>query len=173
MRTPLLLSLLLTGCLLPVDPVVDAEPDRVILLRSAQPSAEDLLELHSEYQIKSVLNLRGVSPNKTWFVSEAEGIKALGIRWFHLDLSGRQEPTLDQINNLFSILENPDNYPILVHCAGGIHRTGLVVALYRIRIRGWSSKRALQELENNWFNWSMSNRQAIKDYLHKFAALGN
>jgi protein tyrosine/serine phosphatase len=37
------------------------------------------------------------------------------------------------------------NHPVLVHCAKGRERTGVLAAVYRITFHGWSAEQAIRE----------------------------
>ena len=43
-------------------------------------------------------------------------------------------------------MDDPANYPVLVHCFAGIHRTGAYMAVYRMEIDRWDNDAALDEL---------------------------
>jgi protein tyrosine/serine phosphatase len=40
-------------------------------------------------------------------------------------------PTSDQIKQFLTIASNPQNHPVLIHCAQGVRRTGMFVAAYQ------------------------------------------
>jgi protein tyrosine/serine phosphatase len=41
---------------------------------------------------------------------------------------------------------DPQRQPIFVHCLHGADRTGMVVAVYRVVVEGWSKEEALREM---------------------------
>jgi protein tyrosine/serine phosphatase len=43
-------------------------------------------------------------------------------------------------------MDDPANFPVLVHCFAGIHRTGAYVAVYRMEHDRWTNAEALDEL---------------------------
>ena len=53
--------------------------------------------------------------------------------------------------NILDVLDDPENYPILIHCKAGLHRTGLLTAIYRMKMQGWSKAEAVRELKANGF----------------------
>jgi len=57
------------------------------------------------------------------------------------------------------ILSDPVSYPrpILVHCLAGVHRTGLMVALYRMEKEGWSKDQAIDEMKQRGYSAFFSN----------------
>jgi tyrosine-protein phosphatase SIW14 len=44
-------------------------------------------------------------------------------------------------------MNNPANYPVLVHCLAGKHRTGAMCAVFRIEHDRWTNQQAIDELE--------------------------
>ncbi|HYV39841.1 MAG TPA: tyrosine-protein phosphatase, partial [Gemmataceae bacterium] len=45
------------------------------------------------------------------------------------------------------IMSNPANYPVLVHCLAGKHRTGAMCAVFRMEFDHWSNEQAIDELK--------------------------
>ena len=46
------------------------------------------------------------------------------------------------VNEFLKILDDEANYPILLHCKAGLHRTGRLTAIYRMEYQGWSRGRS-------------------------------
>lgn len=97
--------------------------DRVdaVVYRSAQPSAEQLRELQRRYGIRTVLKLN----------SGAEPVPE-GVTLIHRPLSVLREPTPAELQEILDTIDHSAK-PLLVHCTHGEDRTGLVIALYRLR----------------------------------------
>ena len=172
MRTQPLLLLLcalpLAGC--GVTEVVDRDEEgQAILVRSPQPDEDDLEELHRAHGIKTVLNLRGgTNPDRGWYKEEREGVRAIGAEWVHLGISGSRPPLDHELETFFALVEDRERWPILLHCQGGIHRTGALVALYRMQYEGWPNQRAVEEMEDRYFNWTTRDRSALKEWLLRY-----
>ena len=65
--------------------------------------------------------------------------------------SGREESVAAQlaaVEEAVAILADPQNQPVFVHCRAGCHRTGAVIAVYRVQHCGWSEEDAQAELAN-------------------------
>lgn len=165
--TALALGALGTGCG-PVEVVDRDDRGQAILIRSPQPSAEDLRELKEAHGLRTVINLRGEHPDEGWFVEEGEAVEALGLRWEHIPVSGKERPDEAHIARFFELVEDREAWPILIHCQGGIHRTGLMTALYRRQYQRWSAQRAIDEMVERYFNWGLTNREALKAYLRDY-----
>lgn len=72
-----------------------------------------------------------------------------GLEYCKVPLDDRDAPPpgcLDAI--LDQIIGGP---PVLIHCWGGRHRTGLVIAAYRVRVMGWPGGRARTEMASFGF----------------------
>lgn len=161
--------LLLTACgpTLVLDRASDGTP---ILIRSAQPDLDDLKSIKDEYGLKTILNLRGADvkddPEVSWHIVERDYAVANEIGYFVLDFNdGTQVPSSDDLRLFDFVVTHKQFWPVLIHCQGGIHRTGFLSAYYRIKHQGWDPKRAIREMENYWFDWSGSDRSKIKRYL--------
>ncbi len=133
----------------------------------AEGGAESLQQLH----IAKVINLQGgdlTSSMQKWtdwptlllrmepgealgaIVAEGEAMKKIGAEMIHTPLDSldpidaREAGELRQILDLLDAAD--EAHPIYVHCEHGKDRTGLVLALYRVRHDGWSPARAAAEM---------------------------
>ena len=61
-------------------------------------------------------------------------------------------PSDAQVDDILSIMHDPAQQPVFVHCKLGNDRTGLVVALSRIYYQGWSPADAWQEMLDRGFH---------------------
>lgn len=171
MRRALLLSLslltILAGC--GVTEVVDRQPNGdPIIIRSPQPDEDDLESLHQRFGVKTVLNLRGEKPGDSWFEEERKGVDKIGAKWVHMAVNSAKRPSSEMVKDFFRLVEEPANWPILLHCQGGIHRSGLMTALYRMQYQGWSAEDAIAEMDEHYFEWGIKDRSAVKAYLRQY-----
>ena len=98
------------------------------IYRSAQPSGDDVRELARERGIKTVVNLRGLSPEFDWYKDECRAVHDLGLSQEDITLSANSLPPPNELRRVVEVLDRCE-YPILVHCKAGADRTGLVAAL--------------------------------------------
>jgi uncharacterized protein (TIGR01244 family) len=110
------------------------------LYRGAQPDTTGIKNL-ARLGIKTIINLR--LTNDVWKAEEAE-VRASGITYTNVPLKSLGRPTDAQVATLLALIETLPG-PVFIHCHHGCDRTGTIIACYRIRHYGWSSKSALEE----------------------------
>jgi tyrosine-protein phosphatase SIW14 len=116
------------------------------LYRGAQPTAHDLADL-AKLGIKTTIDLtNGDGDNNEEHLAEAAGMK-----FFKIAMSTRVVPTPEQIATFLSIVTDPANQPVYVHCVGGKHRTGVMTAIYRMVQDQWTPDRAFREMKTFQF----------------------
>ena len=142
----------------------EVEPGR--LYRSGQMTAEGFRDFVERYGIKTVVNLQHEEPDPllpdNWLgkgkVRESELCRQLGVT-YRLITPDVLPPgnTLDReppaVKEWRDVLDDANNYPILLHCKAGLHRTGRLTAIYRMEYRGWSPGEALRELRANGYGY--------------------
>jgi len=116
-----------------------------VLYRSAQLSKSETLWAVREYQIKSVLNLRGAHAGQPWYDDEIIAAGELGLAHFDYPLSSKRLVTSHEIEEILDTVRKAPK-PLLVHCKSGADRSGLVAALYRFSETGASAADADREL---------------------------
>lgn len=60
----------------------------------------------------------------------------------HVNIPSGQVPTKKTLEKFFTILDNKDNYPVLIHCYHGTGRAAIYSALYRVEYENWKNKDA-------------------------------
>lgn len=82
---------------------------------------------------------------------EASGSGAGDHTFVHLPLSTLRPFDADEMKSVekaLAVLQDPKQQPVFIHCSHGKDRTGLVIALLRIKSEGWSKQAAIQEMES-------------------------
>jgi protein tyrosine/serine phosphatase len=64
------------------------------------------------------------------------------------------------------VASNTNNLPLFVHCQRGADRTGMVCAMYRIVICGWTKDAAIQEMKEGGFHFN-TGWQNLVDYINR------
>jgi protein tyrosine/serine phosphatase len=123
--------------------VVDGE-----VYRAGQMNAGQLARVIQNYQIKSIVNLRGQS-TADWYQGEMETAEKLGVRHYDFALSASREVSVEQMDQIIQTLREAPK-PVLIHCKAGADRTGLISALYCVAVKDESPATADREL-SVWF----------------------
>ena len=135
------------------------------------------------YGIRTVINLMEEDPDpalkRSYFVGDHEKESQIcrrhdaRYRTLYVDLlpinqADRQRP--ETIDRFLEIMDDPSNYPVLIHCKAGLHRTGVLVGIYRMEYEGWSRSQALAEVRANGFGTfaSTSANQYINQYILRY-----
>ncbi len=152
--------------------------------RSGQMTEERLRAFIREHGIKTVINLQDENPDpllaKNYFggpkvkesvVCEQEGAKYILLSWDgELGLIPRESATAEVrpkvIDNFIELIDKEENYPILIHCLAGLHRTGRLVAVYRMEKENWTVGEAIQEIRANGYGDRKCT--SADDYIYTF-----
>ncbi len=129
--------------------------------RGAQPTQEEYRQL-AKLGIKTVIDLR--QDVKEFAKSSAE---SSGLQYINFPMNDKKYPQANTAQKFLEIANNPTNWPIYVHCAGGRHRTGVMTAAYRITVDGWDMARSYAEMKQYDF-YTAWGHQAMKDYIFDF-----
>jgi predicted protein tyrosine phosphatase len=121
-----------------------------VLYRSGQMTRAGLERALFDYGIKTVISLRdGTTPadqDEEAFCNSEEVtfVRILPSRWGDV---GGSVPVEAGVRRFQEIMAEPRNYPVLIHCFAGIHRTGAYTAIYRMEFEHWTNAQALAELK--------------------------
>lgn len=125
-----------------------------VLYRSGQLTPTGMDRVLRDYNIKTVVTLRtsrtAARPPDSWEedVCAARGLNHVRIvpRVWGADESG-EIPAEQAVQEFLAVMDKKENHPVLVHCFAGIHRTGTMCAIFRMEYHGWSSERAMSEMQ--------------------------
>jgi protein tyrosine/serine phosphatase len=110
------------------------------VFRSAAMPSKILLKKVQRHNIQTVIDFR--KPDNG-VANEKHTLDQVGVR--HINLPSKQVPTYENIKKFLSILDNPENKPLLLHCEHGVGRAGAFAAIYRMEYNKWDNKRAIYE----------------------------
>jgi len=88
--------------------------------------------------VKTVINLR--HDHDDAHLLSGTNLKYVRIRTYAWN------PKEADLVPFFRVMENPDNWPVFVHCNKGQDRVGFYTAAYRIVVDGWSADDAIREM---------------------------
>ena len=129
--------------------------------RGAQPDSNGFAQL-KKLGVKTVIDLQddGKAKEESW-------VRTAGMQYFRVPLSSTDRAGDQQTAYFLSLVNNPDNLPVYVHCAGGRHRTGEMTAIYRITHDGWTADQAFQEMKQyDWYG--RMGHGPTKDYVYDY-----
>jgi protein tyrosine/serine phosphatase len=115
-----------------------------VLYRSAQPTGRQIGNLAKELGIRTVVIVREGSSGRVR--EELESAGRHGLNAVTIPVQSQGPIPDDQVSAFFQCVDDPENQPVLVHCAAGRHRTGYLCALYRIERQGWTVQKAVEEM---------------------------
>jgi protein tyrosine phosphatase (PTP) superfamily phosphohydrolase (DUF442 family) len=119
------------------------------LYRSGQPVSPEALENlgTSTLRIKTVVDLRRSQSNRG-------RIGGTGLLYERIPMVGWPLfPKEEQVVKFLQIATDHQRTPILVHCQHGADRTGVMCAVYRIAVQGWTKEEALKEMIEGGFGF--------------------
>jgi hypothetical protein len=135
--------------------------------RSGQMTADGFREAVRRFDLKTVINLQEEEEFKDPFmpvawlgkpsILESELCKSLGVKYVSIDGGKLVPPDAPPgsrpkaIDDFLRVLDDPSSYPVLIHCKAGLHRTGLMTAIYRMEYENWSTAAAVREMRANGF----------------------
>jgi tyrosine-protein phosphatase SIW14 len=121
-----------------------------VLYRSAQLTIPGLQRMVHDYRIKTVVSLRfGEKANDQ---AEEKYCQENGINFVRIPPRSwtfnedGEAPASIGLAKWREVMADEKNYPVLLHCFAGTHRTGAYVAVYRMDFEGWTNEQALHEL---------------------------
>lgn len=107
------------------------------LYRGAQPTAAGVRQL-KDMGIKTIVNLRSFHSDKGKIGDVAIGYEHISIKVWH--------PKEEEFIRFLKIVTDKEKAPVFVHCRRGADRTGLMCAVYRVAVCGWSKESAADEM---------------------------
>lgn len=123
------------------------------LYRSALPD-ERALPLLQTLKIATVINFLPES-DAQWLQSSDIKQVQLSYRTNHVDDS-------DVLAAIRAIQAAEADGPVLMHCKHGADRTGLMAAMYRVVVQGWSKEDALNEMTLGGFGSSNGFKDGVR-----------
>ena len=121
----------------------------VITLRDSASANEPPPDLSEEnYCLAEGLNYVRISP-RSWWSPDGSIPAEIGVRRF------------------LEVMDNADNFPVLVHCFAGIHRTGAFCAIYRMEYDRWSNEEAIAELYACGYKY-LEDEWDLRDFLKSY-----
>jgi len=145
-----------------------------VLYRSGQMSLDGLKRVIHDYGIKTVVTLRaGPGPGEAApDQAEEDYCKAQEINYHRIPpgewwVPDGPPPADESVRKFRAVLADPNNYPVLVHCFAGVHRTGAYCAIYRMEYEHWTNAEALAEMKACGYS-NLDDEWDILGYLEQY-----
>jgi protein tyrosine/serine phosphatase len=152
---------------------------RNLVYRSGQLTAAGFTDAKERLHIKTIINLQDDFPDPDLDLSfldrrtikESELCRRIGVRYVFIgpDLVWRKRVGIDRpeaVEQFLAVMDDPDSYPVLIHCKAGLHRTGVMTAIYRMEYEGWTPSQAVQEMKHLGFGeWACT---SYNDYVKQY-----
>lgn len=123
------------------------------LYRSALPDSA-IVPLLEKLKVGTVINFLPESDSR-WLTSPGINQVQLPYRTNHVD-------DAQVLAALRAIQVAETKGPVLMHCKHGSDRTGLMAAMYRVVVQGWSKEDALKEMTEGGFGDSTHFRDGVR-----------
>ncbi|WLG95918.1 tyrosine-protein phosphatase [Pseudomonas sp. FP198] len=94
--------------------------------------------------------------------SDANWLSAPGIKQVQLPYRTNHVDDTDVLRALRAIQDGQAKGPVLMHCKHGSDRTGLMAAMYRVVVQGWSKEDALEEMTEGGFGDSHHFKDGVR-----------
>jgi protein tyrosine/serine phosphatase len=137
-----------------------------VLYRSGLQNETALAALADDYKLRTLVNLLQEDLASDRLVAMRHGMT---YEWIPVETI----PTPEAVDRFLAIMDDPKNYPVLVHCRAGLVRTGIMVALYRMEKEHWTADRAIAEARRfalwNKFEEGSDKTTFLKNYVLRFA----
>lgn len=129
------------------------------IFRGAQPEPEGYATL-KVMGVRTVINVRQRH-------GEREAVEAAGMRYVEIPISFLTKVDPAVVRKALSVMTDPANQPVFIHCSVGSDRTGVVVAIYRMEVDGWSKPEAEAEMESFGYHWIWFQlKNTVKEWRH-------
>lgn len=129
--------------------------------RGAQPKSEEYAQL-AAIGVKTVIDLRD---DPTDFAKNSA--ERAGMKYVNLPMSDKAYPSPDAATKFLGLVNDKENWPVYVHCAGGRHRTGAMTAVFRMTNQGWDINRAYKEMKEYDF-YTRWGHEAMKKFVYDY-----
>jgi tyrosine-protein phosphatase SIW14 len=145
-----------------------------VLYRSGQMSLDGLKRALHDYGIRTVITLRdathpGDGPPDLLEEKFCKGADLNYVRipprpWWASDGS---VPAQEGIDTFRAVMADPANYPVLIHCFAGMHRTGAFCAVYRMERDHWTNAQAIAEMKTHGYR-NIDDEWDLLGYLERY-----
>ena len=140
------------------------------IYRSGCLTADGFRDAIQKYKIKTVISFWDEDPDPELHanrfsrgtIKESDLCDSMGVyyKFIYVQLLPEHrfgKERLKAVDDFLDMMDDESNYPVLIHCKAGLHRTGVMSAIYRMEYEGWSRSDALRELRSHGFGHFTAN----------------
>jgi protein tyrosine phosphatase (PTP) superfamily phosphohydrolase (DUF442 family) len=121
------------------------EPGKVY--RCGWVEADVMGELVRRYGVKTVVNLcRPGEMGPTRAADERRAVETAGAKLVEIPLPDTADPHDPRIEPHKAVLQDPANYPMIIHCQHGVNRTARTIAMYEVLVHGADGEAAVHRM---------------------------
>lgn len=131
------------------------------IYRGEQPKKDEYEALRS-LGVTTIIDLRLDAKKNAKDLAEAAG-----LTYVNIPIDDHKQPSDDDVARFISLLESTPNDKVYVHCAGGRHRTGSMIAIYRMVHCGWNVEQAYNEMLAYDF-YTRNGHKGFKTYVFEY-----
>jgi len=123
------------------------------LYRGAQPTPAGIKEL-KRLGVRTIINLREPEADRAGLKGTDLGYECIPMTAFR--------PKDDDVVRFLRVVLDADRGPIFMHCKRGADRTGMMCAIYRIAVQGWTKEQALDEMTRGGFGFCQGYQNIVR-----------
>ncbi|APW64187.1 hypothetical protein [Paludisphaera borealis] len=131
----------------PINRLHEIVPGKLYL--SAMPTYQGLKIAQERHHFKTIVNLfpEYTEMRSPHWPDEQRFAREHGIACYNQPAA---DPTGEQfVKDTLALAQDPNNWPLLVHCHGSMDRSPAWVGMYRFVVDGWPLNEAIKELERH------------------------
>lgn len=106
-----------------------------VLYRDGNRGMREFANMVEQVKPKTVICLiddaEMADPKKPMFAQEMEYLEQQGVRVERIPVVLGGWPTSEQVKHFLDLVQKPENQPVVIHCAQGVRRTGMMAAAYQ------------------------------------------
>jgi protein tyrosine/serine phosphatase len=114
------------------------------LYRAAQPSAAGMRRIEA-LGVKTVISLRALHDDDDELAGTTLLAERISFKSWH--------PEDEDVVRFLELATDPERQPVLVHCQHGADRTGMMCAIYRMAVEGWTADDAVREMVDGGYGF--------------------
>ena len=140
-----------------------------VLYRDGVRSQRELATAYRKAHFKTVVSLvSDAEQSRPEFQDEVALCREYGIDHIRIPIKEGGEPTAQDIDRFLVIMRDKSRWPVLVHCAQGIQRTGMMVAAYQKEALGYDKQKSMDSIVE--FGKGPERAQAVRAFIEKHYA---